>query len=526
MSAQDNSGIIRAEQFRRITEYMREIQRRKAIGLPPPNRLDQYEGKPLDFITEGLGQCREVTWWPWRVVLKAAFGFSLNDQELSFFREVAGGRDPPGRRVKELWLVIGRRGGKDSIASLIAVNAARYVDTSHLRPGETALVACLANDLTQAGIVFGYTRGYFEKIPELGPWLKNKLPESSKAAIELVNRTEIRVTTNNFRATRGYPIACAIFDEVATWRYLSQGMRPDLETYRAILPAMMPDAMLVGISSAYRKKGLLYEKWEKNFGVDDPDILVIQATTRQFNSTRSEEEIQRALRDDPQAAAAEWLSRWREDLADYVDRNTVEAAIQDGIFERPRMPGIFYKAFVDPSGGSVDSFTLAIAHGQQGRGILDCVQEIHAPFQPSIAVAELSETMKRYGINECIGDRYAALWPVEQFRRYNIRYEQSATRKSDLYRDFLPILNSGRADLLDWPARSLGGYAEDSIHVNSRLVEQLCGLERRTVHGGRDSIDHPNLPGMHDDVANATAGVLVMVAGGPDVLDQWRKAYG
>jgi hypothetical protein len=63
--------------------------------------------------------------------------------------------------------------------------------------------------------------------------------------------------------------------------------------------------------------------------------------------------------------------------------------------------------------------------------------------------------------------------------------------KSDIYRDLLPVLNSGRAQLLDHP----------------RLVAQLCGLERRTARGGRESIDHA--PGGHDDMANCVAGSLL-----------------
>ena len=41
-----------------------------------------------------------------------------------------------------------------------------------------------------------------------------------------------------------------------------------------------------------------------------------------------------------------------------------------------------------------------------------------------------------------------------------------------------------------------------------RLVTQLCGLERRTARGGRDSIDHA--PGAHDDLANAVAGAAAL----------------
>jgi hypothetical protein len=75
------------------------------------------------------------------------------------------------------------------------------------------------------------------------------------------------------------------------------------------------------------------------------------------------------------------------------------------------------------------------------------------------------------------------------FSRFNIRFEQAARPKSDLYVDLLASLNSRRVDLLD----------------NPKLISQLCALERRTARSGRDSVDHQ--PGGHDDVANAVAGV-------------------
>lgn len=89
------------------------------------------------------------------------------------------------------------------------------------------------------------------------------------------------------------------------------------------------------------------------------------------------------------------------------------------------------------------------------------------------------------------GDRYAGEWPREQFRKYGIRYDPCEDTKGALYRDFLPLLNSGKVRLLG----------------NKRLANQLIGLERSTARGGRDSIDHAR--GAHDDLANAVAGVLL-----------------
>jgi len=99
--------------------------------------------------------------------------------------------------------------------------------------------------------------------------------------------------------------------------------------------------------------------------------------------------------------------------------------------------------------------------------------------------------MRLDGIGLVHGDRYAGEWPREQFLKRKVEYKPSERVKSDIYRDALPLLNSGRVQLLD----------------NKRLIAQLHGLERRTARGGKDSIDHG--PGRHDDVANAAAGALV-----------------
>ena len=96
-------------------------------------------------------------------------------------------------------------------------------------------------------------------------------------------------------------------------------------------------------------------------------------------------------------------------------------------------------------------------------------------------------------MHEVTGDRYAGEWPRERFRAHGIGYALSEAPKSDIYRGVLPLLNSRKTELLDLP----------------RLATQLCGLERRPTRGGRESIDHA--PGAHDDVANAVAGVLLLV---------------
>jgi hypothetical protein len=152
-----------------------------------------------------------------------------------------------------------------------------------------------------------------------------------------------------------------------------------------------------------------------------------------------------------------------------------------------------YAAFCDPSGGSHDSFPLAIAHiGPHGEAVLDGMWERKPPFSPDDVVREFSETLKSYRVQSVSGDRYAGEWPRERFREHGIEYTPSAKTKSEIFLEFLVLVNSGRV----------------RIPSHARLRAQLVALERRTSRAGRDTVDHP--PGGHDDVANVVAGACVL----------------
>jgi hypothetical protein len=81
-----------------------------------------------------------------------------------------------------------------------------------------------------------------------------------------------------------------------------------------------------------------------------------------------------------------------------------------------------YFGFVDPSGGSADSFTLAIAHREGNIAVVDLIRETRPPFSPEDTVQEYSEILKRYRVHTICGDRYAGSWPSEQFAKHNVRY--------------------------------------------------------------------------------------------------------
>src|SRR6202158_3848250 len=115
------------------------------------------QAKPLTIINalDSLFEpwFRGPSWDGWRAVLKAAYALPMTDDEVDFFHSVAD-RDPPERPVRELWCIVGRGGGKDSVASVIAAHtAALFSEGARLRPNERALVMCLATDRDQSKIV-------------------------------------------------------------------------------------------------------------------------------------------------------------------------------------------------------------------------------------------------------------------------------------------------------------------------------------------------------------------------------------
>jgi hypothetical protein len=296
-------------------------------------------------------------------------------------------------------------------------------------------------------------------------------------------------------------MVAVIADEVAFWRDESSA-NPDAEIIGALRPGMatVPGSLLLAISSPYSRRGVLWDAYHRHFGKDGDPVFVWQGASASMNPTIDPAIIARAYEEDEASASAEYGAEFRRDIESFVSREAIAAVVVPERRELPPVEGVRYFGFCDPSGGSSDSMTLAIAHteGEPRVAVLDALREVRPPFSPDAVVTEFAALLKRYGVARVTGDRYAAEWCAERFRKAGVYYKPAERPKSDLYREFLPMVNSASVELLDHP----------------KLLAQLCSLERRTARNGRNSIDHP--PNGHDDLANVVAGVVHLCVGKPE----------
>lgn len=475
-------------------QWARLVHLAKVAGVPlgPASGIADESVTVLDLMTSPRWFASWFAgdgWLGWKAFLAGIFGLPMTEPMLARWQEHTRRTHAPTTPAPEAWMVVGRRGGKSRIAALIAVYLACFRNYArHLAEGEVATIPIIAADRREARTVMRYLKGFLST-----PQLQHRVVRTLTESVELQGRIQVELHTAGYRAVRGYTVAAAICDEIAFWRTDSEAASPDHEVLAALRPGMasIPGSLLIGLSSPYARSGVLWEMYDRHFGQEHPEV-VWQADTRAMNATIDPQLIAEAYRNDPDAAAAEYGAEFRRDVESFVSREAVRDAVVSGRDRIPYVAGTRYVAFVDPSGGAVDSMTLGIAHAEGPRAVLDCVLEVRPPFSPAAVVVECVNLVREYNVASVTGDRYGGEWPRERFRALGVAYELSELVKSDIYIAFLSRMNSRQVELLD----------------NHVLIRQLQQLERRRGRGGRDTVDHP--PKGHDDVVNAAAGALTL----------------
>ena len=84
-------------------------------------------------------------------------------------------------------------------------------------------------------------------------------------------------------------------------------------------------------SSVHRQRGYCYRKYKELHGNDQADDICWLAPSKVMNPRLPQSVVDAAILEDPARGNAEYGIRWREDMADFVPPDVVEAVADYGI---------------------------------------------------------------------------------------------------------------------------------------------------------------------------------------------------
>jgi len=432
--------------------------------------------------------------------------YKLTKREQAFYEKVTGRVTIP-KNLREWWMQLGRGAGKSKYASAKTLYLATYRDWKKVfSAGERGVSMLLCPDRRQARIARNYIQGFLDASPQL----KSVVENTTKEMIQFSTGANAEIHTASLKSVRGYPPINVHMDECAFIPSDEWAAHPDIEIAAALMPglARVPGSLLMGSSTPYAKRGLLYQKNIKFYGTEDDAVLFIQGRTRWFNETIPQSTIDDALKEDEPRARSEWLAEFRDDVSSIFPIEGIQAVVNHSRPLEWPVDRFKYVGFLDAAGGSgTDSMSAAVAHRENEKVILDWVIEAVPPFSPAEVSRQFAEKFRQYAITTVQADKYAGSWPSETFQKHGVHVKPVTMSKSEIYLEALPLINSGLIELPD----------------HKKLLFQLQSLERRVRSGGRDSIDHPQNIHSHDDLANSACGALVSASRSQNRSVTWGR---
>jgi hypothetical protein len=403
--------------------------------------------------------------------------------------------------VPQITFVLAGR-GKKNFKSLDLVLAAIYVLLFRDDPrGSDALI--VANDEDQAGADLDLARKLIAANPELFEdelvCFKDEIRRKDGKGIMRV------LPANNALGQHGKTAAFLGFDEIHGYKdhNLFEALAPD--------PTRFCLTWVTSYDSVFDDEGCPLHDFKKigQDGTDDRMLFTWYSgdycTDPAFANRPQEERANPSMASWPEGKGYLDQQRRRLPSAKYrrlhlnlpgapqgafFDQGVVERAIVAGCQEISPQDGVDYLAFVDMSGGSNDDATLAVAHWDGQKAVLDLLinQGVAVPFNPRLAVARFVVYCRKYRCREVHGDAYAGETFRRDFSDMNVDYIVEKQSRTDWYESLEIGLNADQVELLDL----------------AKLRSELMTIVRRGA-----VLDH--MSGRHDDWPNSAAGALTLV---------------
>jgi hypothetical protein len=451
--------------------------------------------------------------------------------------------DPEMPPFKELQLVLGRRGTKTLMASIITayeaykllvINKGDPHSYYKLPADDEIAIINVALSQGQAGRLFGQIQSRLRN----SPFFKGRIAKETSSEIRLFTDKDLskkRRGTNisvngsiillcghsNPDSLAGYSAILLLFDEIAF--YDEKGIITGSYFYTRLKPSLSKffkynAARIVQISSPNTKMGIFYDKWVESKTEDS--VLSFQLPTWDVNPDvpYSEKELARDRRANPEMFAVEYGAQWAEGgtLKRYFPELLVKRCIRGdlGPHRRPE-PGFNYYIHVDPA--KKGNNYAAVMIGKQrytnamGHKRIRCVLAGLWIWRPVPGFGIQFNQVDREMIQICsifhpisvTYDDYHSMQSLQLLRSHGINcHELSYNRnvKMKIYQNLTDIMSYQ-------PDPEL--YLYDVGGDSSLLISELLNLNQKQTQYGYSIIPDKNAEVNTDDLADCLAGACV-----------------
>jgi hypothetical protein len=179
---------------------------------------------------------RGASWYGWKVLLIAAAGEELTDDERVEYKRLTGRPREPGRMCRELICIFGRRAGKSTAMTIFNIWISCLCDHRDvLAPGETGVALLISRDQRVARIILEYAYATMMESEPLRSMIANRTQDS----IELTNGCSMEVRPCSYKILRGPTYISVVCDEVAFWFTSADFANPDTEVITSVQPGLL-----------------------------------------------------------------------------------------------------------------------------------------------------------------------------------------------------------------------------------------------------------------------------------------------
>lgn len=434
--------------------------------------------------------------------------------EVALF-ELMTGFDYDGDLVKarnRINLIVGRRGGKSTLASIVALFSTVKVNWKpFLRKTPVATVAILSHSVDFSQEILDILKGMVDD-SEILTRLRDTKRKNTQSTFHLkipfiiekdgkedieYSKVAVKIGAASKKTTRGRAVCTLLCDEIAFWNLADNAAESDTDILRAIRPSLLQfgeHGTIIKLSSPGIKQGILYDEWYKRVAIKD-DYIQFKAPSWVWNTILPVEEFKKEWRLDPDGFDTEFRANFVDSISNFILPEFVDMCVSRGVhFIPPSIEkNVIYSAAIDAAFKS-DRFAFALVGNNEHRITTHVIKYWEGSRKDPVKAFEVAKYIrticKQFGISQVVADQYSFQPLREIFQTYGVTLVENTFTlplKRKIYFGLKRLIHNQNVDLLDVPL----------------LHKEIKELQVEQTPNGQIRIGHPQ--GGSDDLADALA---------------------